>query len=169
MISRTLGGWLALVAGAALAFAAATVPQLWVQYALPGDTKPRAAGPVVIDAPLTFTADAAGRMHLGVSLPLVGLLASGCTADAAGNLQCPKISFTPPAVPAQALFATDEVPNPGTAPGTWTLAHAPADPSHAVCSVDGVVQSSGFSFAGNLLIASWNPAQSIKCTYAYLP
>lgn len=71
MITR-LGGWLLWsVAGAALAQAqtGATKPQLYIQYALPGDLKPRKIGPVVVDPPLKLTIDASGIPHLGVTDP----------------------------------------------------------------------------------------------------
>jgi hypothetical protein len=59
----------------------ATVPQLFVPFALPGDAA-RKLGTVVIDAPLTFTRDPAGLTHLGmpsfvVDDPLLGSTVGG--------------------------------------------------------------------------------------------
>jgi hypothetical protein len=80
--------------GAVMAGAPATVPQLYVAYALPGDTARRPAATIVVDKPLKLSRDAAGVMHLGADLPLVGILASGCTQNNDGSLTCPKVSFS---------------------------------------------------------------------------
>ncbi len=63
---------LAAAAGVAIlaicAGASATLNQFWVQVALPGDNAQKFAT-VLVDAPLTISRDAAGRVHLGVALP----------------------------------------------------------------------------------------------------
>ncbi len=63
---------LAAAAGVAIlaicAAGSATLNQFWVQVALPGDSAQKFAT-VLVDAPLTMSRDAAGRVHLGVALP----------------------------------------------------------------------------------------------------
>lgn len=50
---------------AGIVFGAATVPQLYVSHALPGDAG-RVVGTIVVDPPLTLTRDITGLSHLGI-------------------------------------------------------------------------------------------------------
>jgi hypothetical protein len=75
LTARQLGGWFLVPAAAwtVAAWAAATVPQMYVSYALPGDAQ-RTPGVIVIDAPLKLTRDpATGLAHLSIDPAALGL------------------------------------------------------------------------------------------------
>ncbi len=93
MTKRLGGGLIVAAAGAVLAFAAATVPQIYTSYALPGDAG-RTTGTIVIDPELRLYRDpVTGLAHLGINPAVLGMTVRTPSSDGSASVVIGKRSI----------------------------------------------------------------------------
>jgi hypothetical protein len=157
------------VAGAAIAQAPATVSQLYVSFALPGDTA-RKTATVILDAPLVLERDAAGRAHLKLT-EWAGF--GNCVTNPDGGLFCNSLNagFTPIPQTMRNDVPVTITDVPVGYSSAWRLSHIVMNKS-ITCFRGGVRQTPDVDYFGggdSMLSHTWAPGDAIACDYEWLP